>query len=86
MIDWQITHIRRNSDNKKIEVVKCNNAFTHTVRNVIYNIEHNVYQYYVQERSPKADVHVVKESDGTKYIRTDADVTDKNNLENLPEF
>lgn len=85
-INWRITHIRRNSNSNKIEAVKCENAFVHLVKDVIYNIDHDVYQYYVQERTPKADVHVVKENDGTKYIRTDADRIDKNNLENLPLF
>ena len=85
-INWRITHIRRDSYGNKIEEVKCENVFTHSVEDVIYNIEHDVYQYYVQERTPKADVHVVLLSDGTKYIRTDADRTDKNNLENLPLF
>ena len=85
-IRWRITHIRRDSDTNKISKVKCDNFFDFSVANVISNIENNIFQYYVQQLTPPADVHVVKESDGTKYIRTDKDCVPENNLENLPLF
>ena len=85
-VNWRITHIKRNPYGSKIVAVKCENYAVFSVDEVIHNIENNRYDYYVQERTPKTDVHVVSEEDGSKYIRTDADATDKNNLENLPLF
>ena len=86
IINWRVTHIKRNPYGSKIIAVKCDNYLVFSIDEVIHNIENNRYDYYVQERTPKADVHVVSEEDGSKYIRTDADATDKNNLENLPLF
>ncbi|MBQ8843619.1 MAG: DUF3892 domain-containing protein [Elusimicrobiaceae bacterium] len=82
----RLTHIRRAADGSKIIVVKSALNTEFPVQSVIFLIETGECNFYVQERTPKADVHVVLLSDGTKYIRTDADETDKNNLENLPLF
>lgn len=40
--------------------------------------------YFVEEESPRVYVRVV-EVNSDKYLRTEADSTSKNNLENLPE-
>ena len=85
-LDIRLTHIRRDANNNKITDVKSELNTEFSVRSVILLIENGECSFYVQERTPKADVHVVTEEDGTKYIRTDADKTDKNNLENLPLF
>lgn len=57
-----------------------------TVAEVVRDIENKTATYYVQEQTPRAEVHVVTEYNGKKYIRTNADRTSKNNLDNLPTF
>jgi hypothetical protein len=53
--------------------------------NVISDIDGNLHRYYVDEAGYTTDVSVVKRSDGTKFLRTTADKTSKNNLDNLPD-
>lgn len=53
--------------------------------NVISDIEGNLHRYYVDEAGYATDVSVVKRTDGTKFLRTSADKTSKNNLDNLPD-
>lgn len=50
----------------------------------ISEIEGKVHRYYVEEVTPAVDVRVVTEGT-TKYLRTDADSTSANNLDNLPD-
>lgn len=85
-VEVRITNIRRDVNNSKIIAVKSAGNVEYSVKEVISFIEKGTFNFYVQERTPKADVHVVPQPDGTKYIRTDADETDENNLENLPLF
>ena len=82
----RVIRIRRDENNSKIVAVKSAGNAEYSVPDVIRFIETNIANFYVQEKTPKADVHVVKESDGTKYIRTDKDCVPENNLENLPLF
>lgn len=49
----------------------------------IRDIESDTYRYYVEEESPRTYVRVVNEG-GKKYLRTTADRTSRNNLDNLP--
>ena len=49
----------------------------------IQDIESNTHTYYVHEVNPPVDVIVVTTSHG-KHLRTTADSTSKNNLDNLP--
>ena len=50
----------------------------------IKDIEGNTNSYYVEEALPAVDVRVVNGSNG-KYLRTTADSSSKNNLDNLPD-
>lgn len=45
------------------------------------DIRSGAHSYYVEEAGYRSDVHVT--SDG--HLRTDADETSKNNLDNLPD-
>src|SRR3990172_1036889 len=49
----------------------------------ISDIETGAHTYYVQESGSRTDVKVVQGPTG-KYLRTDADPTSANNLDNLP--
>jgi hypothetical protein len=50
----------------------------------IRDIEGGAFVYYVEEQSPRTNVRVVTEG-ATKYLRTTADTSSKNNLDNLPD-
>lgn len=53
----------------------------------IRDIESGLHTYYVPWNSGRTEIRVVKDSsvkDG-KYLRTDRDDTDKNNLDDLPD-
>jgi hypothetical protein len=49
----------------------------------IRDIEGGNYRYYVEEQSPRTYVQVVTVA-GRKHLRTTADRTSRNNLDNLP--
>lgn len=50
----------------------------------ISDIETGTHSYYVEEAGYKSAVKVF-ERNRVKYLRTDADATSKNNLDNLPD-
>lgn len=50
----------------------------------IKEIDEGTNKYYVEEETPKVYVKVVTEGT-SKYLRTTADKTSKNNLDNLPD-
>jgi hypothetical protein len=50
----------------------------------IAHIENGTHRYYVEVESPAVMVRVVSEGT-TKYLRTAADSSGKNNLDNLPD-
>lgn len=53
--------------------------------NAISDIESHLHSYYVSwPNGPTTDVHVVEGPTG-KYLRTDRDNTDRNNLLDLPD-
>lgn len=53
---------------------------------VISDIERGIHSYYVQvPGTGKVDIHVVNHPKHGKYLRTDPDRTDRNNLDDLPD-
>ena len=81
---FRITHVRKDAYDD-ITAVRLFSGTVETVPEVVRYIEQG-YKYYVQEVPPPADVHVVTLTNGKKYIRTDADRSSRNNLDNLPLF
>ena len=54
-------------------------------RDAINDIEHGLHRYYVLWRGgPRTEIRVVNGATG-KYLRTDADTTNRNNLDDLPD-
>lgn len=51
----------------------------------ISDIENRYHEYFVNEAGHETDVHVYTDSKGVKHLRTTADETSKNNLDNLPD-
>lgn len=52
--------------------------------NVIADIESGAHTYHVPWTSGRTEIRVVQEATG-KYLRTDRDDTQKNNLDDLPD-
>lgn len=50
----------------------------------IYDIEQRVHTYHVPWVSGRTEIRVVQGVNG-KYLRTDRDATQKNNLDDLPD-
>lgn len=53
-------------------------------QDAIRDIENGIHTYYVPWKSGRTDIHVVNGQHG-KYLRTDRDNTDRNNLDELPD-
>ncbi len=51
----------------------------------IKDIDNKVCEYFVQTGMNKTYVHVVNDSTKGKYLRTTADATSDDNLDNLPD-
>ena len=81
---YRITHVHKDQDDDILSV-KLAGGTVETVPQVVRYIELGI-NYYVQEVTPPADVHVATLPSGKKYIRTDADRYSRNNLDNLPLF
>lgn len=53
----------------------------------IRDIEQGIHTYHVPWQSGRTEIRVVRDPSvsGGKYLRTDRDQTDKNNLDDLPD-
>lgn len=52
---------------------------------VIADIDAKLHRYFVDEAGYESNIEVVTTTTGTKYLKTYADATSKNNLSNLPD-
>lgn len=52
--------------------------------NAISDIDNGTHTYYVPWKSGRTNIHVVNGPNG-KYLRTDRDNSEKNNLDDLPD-
>lgn len=85
MPDRRVTQSRKDDDGAITAL--CNPTEYWSPRhkaNAIADIENDINVYYVEEAGYRSIVHVVDDADG-KYLRTMADKTSANNLDNLPD-
>lgn len=83
MAQRKVTHSKKDSDG---DILGLKGPWgDDTSRNIISHIENGVHSYYVNETGSATDVRVVKEG-SKKYLRTTADASSKNNLDNLPGY
>ena len=85
MADRQVTRSRKDRDGDITAL--CNPASSWSPRykqNAISDIELGLHTYYVSEAGYRSNVHVVNGPNG-KYLRTTADRSSANNLDNLPD-
>ena len=69
-------------------IMLCNSGeywlFEHK-QDAIEHIENGVHSYYVSEAGYRSEIHVYKDNDGNKHLRTSAGGSSANNLDNLPD-
>ena len=82
VMEKRVTHSRK-SENGNITHLKADGAIV-SKQDVIIYIDAGLYKYYTSEAGYKAEVFVYYEN-GAKHIKTNADRTSKNNLDNLPD-
>lgn len=85
MADRRVTKTRKDNDGDITAL--CNpDAWWLTVdaATVIAEIEAETHRYYVKVGETEVDIHVVKGVSG-KYLRTDPDNSEGNNLDELPD-
>lgn len=82
MADVVIKNVRKNSDDD-ITDVGVKGRWERTVAQVVSSIERGIDTYFVSVPQ-RADVYVAQTPAGHKFLKTRADTTTKNNLDNLP--
>lgn len=86
MADRRVTRTGKDGDGDITQL--CNPGMAWSPRkkaDAIRDIEHNLHTYYVQNPGGKrTDIHVVNGPTG-KYLRTDPDNSEGNNLDELPD-
>lgn len=85
MADRQVTHAHRDDEGDILGLCwEGSDGLKYSSRSdVISDIESGTHAYSVEVEAPAVSV-VVASRDGIKYIKTEADSTSKNNLDNLP--
>jgi hypothetical protein len=85
MFDRRVMATRKNKDGDIIALCDLNAYWSPRYKDdVIIDIENNIYSYYVMIVDQYVDIHVIDGPSG-KYLRTDPDKTDQNNLDELPD-
>lgn len=82
MADVVIKNVRKNSDDD-ITDVGVKGQWERTVPWVVSSIEAGTNTFFVSTPQ-RADVYVAQTPVGRKFLKTTADTTTKNNLDNLP--
>jgi hypothetical protein len=85
MADRRVTQSRKDEDGDITAL--CNPAEPWSPRlkaNAIADIDNGIHVYFVDRAGYRTNVQVVDDPDG-KYLRTTADTTSANNLDNLPD-
>ena len=85
MAERRVRQTQKDSDGNITALCNQGEAWSPRLKqNAINDIENRIHTYYVQEAGTRTDVHVASGTTG-KYLRTDADPTSANNLDNLPD-
>lgn len=86
MADRQVTRSRKDSDGDITAVCNPGQYWSpRAKRDTVDDIERRLHTYFVQQPgSLRADIHVVTIA-GRKHLRTAADASTSNNLDNLPD-
>ncbi|GGM15702.1 DUF3892 domain-containing protein [Nakamurella endophytica] len=84
MTECQVTHVTRDQWGRTLELRNDAIPWRRSAAACIYDIETGLNSYYVLWREVgRTDIHVVNGPTG-KYLRTDHDSSQRNNLDDLP--
>lgn len=85
-MDRKVTKTGKNKEGDITSLCNDGTLWSPRLKNdAIRDIENKFHTYYVDlPNKGRVDIHVVKNSSGNKYLRTDPDKTTKNNLDDLP--
>lgn len=86
MADRAVYKTRKNGDGDILAL--CNSGELWSPRSkadAIYDIENGIHTYYVPWTTGRTEIRVVYDRVRGKYLRTDADSTTRNNLDDLPD-
>lgn len=85
MAERRVTRTRKDDDGDITALCNPGNSWSPCKKQrAIRDIELGLHSYYVRVGGAKVDIHVAQGEDG-KYLRTDPDETDSNNLDDLPD-
>jgi Protein of unknown function (DUF3892) len=85
MADRRVTKSGKDKDGDITRLCNAGQSWSpRSKADAIDDIEDDRHSYYTQEESYRSEVRVVDGANG-KYLRTDADSTSRNNLDNLPD-
>ncbi len=85
MADRRVTHTGKDGKGDITKLCQPGAGWSPRSKNsAISDIESSTHRYWVREEGDGAWVHVVNGPYG-KYLRTNADKSSKNNLDNLPD-
>lgn len=84
MADRPVTHARRDQRGNVVGLGKPGELWSvRSSADVIRDIESRLHTYHVPWPTGRTEIRVVNATTG-KYLRTDRDRTDRNNLDDLP--
>ena len=86
MVDREVKQTRKNKDGDI--TLLCNPMALWSPKRkdfAILEIEENIHRYFVKIENEKVYINVVYDPLKGKYMRTDPDKTQKNNLDDLPD-
>ncbi|NQV18664.1 MAG: DUF3892 domain-containing protein [Armatimonadetes bacterium] len=86
MTERKVTHTQKDNDGDIIALCNPDETWSPILKaDAIRDIESQSSRYYVQVGYNKVYIHVVSDQIKGKYLRTDPDCTDSNNLDDLPD-
>ncbi len=84
MADRRVTHSRKDRDGDITALCNPGESWSPPAKaDAIRDIDNNIHTYHVLAGGRRVGIHVVNGPTG-KYLRTDPDLTDRNNLDDLP--
>lgn len=86
MATWRVRNADRDAQGDVLRIGNSRDGnWAETRDRAVQDIRQGLHSYYVDEAGHRADVRAVPNASGWGYhLRTDADATSKNNLDNLP--
>jgi len=85
MADREVTHTGKDDDGDITELCNPDEDWSPLSKfDAIMEIKLDLNRYYVNVEGNEVDIHVVGETNETRYLRTNWDDTEINNLDELP--